>query len=70
MSNFKQAVVSLLIRCLVIGAVAVVNTLLASYKTISLPDPGLTVPLLGLILSEADTWLVDYEGKLPLPTAG
>jgi hypothetical protein len=63
LSKLGQALLSLGIRVAVIAAVAVVNYLIAglSNGTITLPDPALTVPALGLVLSEADSWLVTWE---------
>ena len=65
MSKQKQALVSLLIRIVVIMVLAGLDFVIKNITTIGLPDPAVTVPLLGLMLSEADTWLVNYEGTLP-----
>jgi hypothetical protein len=65
MPKTQQAIVSVLIRVFVIAALAVLDYLIKNLTTIGLPDPGLTVPFLGLILAEADTWLVNYDGTLP-----
>ena len=69
MSKTQQAFVSLGIRIVVIAAVAIVDYLVKNVTSLGLPDPTLTVPLVGLILSEADTWLVNYEGTLPATPA-
>jgi len=69
MSKTQQAIVSLAIRVGVIAAVAVLDFLVKNLTSIGLPDASLTVPVVGLILSEADTWLVNYEGTLPAASA-
>ncbi len=63
MSNFKQALVSLSIRLVVIAAIAVLDYVSASISsgTFQLPLPSVVVPVLGLIVSEADTWLVNWQ---------
>ena len=60
-----QSLVSFGIRVLVIAAVAGLDYVIKNISSVGLPDPGITVPLVGLVLSEADTWLVDYEAKWP-----
>jgi hypothetical protein len=63
MSKIQQALLSLAIRCAVIAAVAVVNYLITAFSSgvITLPLPVVTIPTVGLLLSEADTWLVNWE---------
>lgn len=64
LSKFGQACLSLGIRVVAVGAVAGVEYLLKIYTTFGLPDPVLTVPLLGGVLAEADTWLVKWENSV------
>lgn len=64
MSKTQQAFISLGIRLGVIAAVAVLDYLVKNLTGIGLPDATVTVPVLSLVLSEADTWLVNYEGTL------
>ena len=65
MTKSEQALLSFGIRVVVIGAVAVLDYLVKNITSIGLPDAGVTVPVVGLILSEADTWLVNWEGTQP-----
>jgi len=63
MTKTNQALLSLLIRVVVIGVVAALDFIVAglSNGSVQLPIPAVLVPVLGLILSEADTWLVNWE---------
>jgi hypothetical protein len=65
MSKIAQAIVSLLIRLVVIGILAILDYAIKNITTFGLPDATITVPVLGLILSEADTWLIAWNGKQP-----
>lgn len=65
MNKTTQAFISLGIRVVVIGVVAALDFLIKNITTVGLPDPTITVPIVGLILSEADTWLVNWEGTQP-----
>lgn len=65
MTKIQQAFVSLGIRLGVIAAIAILDYLIKNITNIGLPDALLTVPVLGMILSEADTWLVNWEGTNP-----
>ena len=69
MTKFQQALVSFGIRIVVVGAVAAINYAVSSLSSgaVQLPDGTVTVPILGLLLSEADTWLVNWE-KNNIPT--
>ncbi len=67
-SKFQQSLLSLVIRVVVIAAVAGLDYLLKVYTTFQLPDPAFSIPALGLILSEADSWLVQWE-KENIPPA-
>ncbi len=63
MTKTEQAIVSFVIRGLVIGCIAFLDYISKSLSSgaIQLPDPAITVPILGLIVSEADTWLVNWN---------
>ena len=67
MTKTEQALLSFGIRVVVIGAIAILDYLSKSLTSgaLQLPDPTLTVPVLGLLVSEADTWLVNWEGTQP-----
>ena len=67
MTKKEQAFVSLVIRLVVIGAIAILDYLSKALTSgaLQLPDPTVTVPVLGLIVSEADTWLVNWNGTQP-----
>jgi hypothetical protein len=63
MTKTQQALLSLGIRLGVIAAVAVLNFISAGLTngTLQLPIPAILVPVIGLIISEADTWLVNWQ---------
>jgi hypothetical protein len=65
MTKTEQALLSFGIRVVVIALVAALDFLIKNITTIGLPDPNITVPIVGLVLSEADTWLVNWEGTQP-----
>ena len=67
LNKFGQALLSLGIRIAVIGAVAGLDYLMKVYTGFNLPDPAFTIPTLGLIISESDSWLVQWE-KENIPT--
>lgn len=69
MTKTQQAFISLGIRVLVIGIVAMLDFIIKNLTSFGLPDANVTVPILGLIFSEADTWLVNWEGAQVQPTA-
>ena len=56
---------SLGIRLVVIGLIAILDYAVKNITSFGLPDASVTVPVIGLILSEADTWLVNWEGTQP-----
>jgi hypothetical protein len=63
MTKSQQALVSFAIRIVAIAAVAVLDYVSAglSNGTFQLPLPAVFVPIIGLVVSEADTWLVQWE---------
>lgn len=67
MTKTQQALLSFFIRVGVIAAVAVLNFITAGLTngTLQLPIPAVLIPLIGLVLSEADTWLVNWQTANP-----
>ena len=67
MTKSEQALLSFGIRVVVIGAIAILDFVSKSLTSgaLQLPDPTFSVPILGLLVSEADTWLVNWEGTNP-----
>jgi hypothetical protein len=67
MTKTQQAFLSFVIRVGVIAAVAVLNFVSAGLTNgnLQLPIPAVLVPLIGLVLSEADTWLVNWQTTNP-----
>lgn len=63
MNKYLQAALSLAVRVVVIGAVAGLDFLAkqVSGGAVQLPDPTITIPIVGLVISEADTWLINWE---------
>ncbi len=68
MTKSEQAFLSFAIRIIVIGAIAILDYISKSLGGWNLPDATVTVPLLGLIVSEADTWLINWESANPPTT--
>jgi len=64
MSKLQQALVSLGIRIAVIAGLAILDFVSVSLTngTLQLPYPAVSITLIGLLVSEADTWLVNYAG--------
>jgi hypothetical protein len=71
MTKLEQALVSLGIRLAVLCGLVIVNFIISSISGWGIPDPAITLPVASLILSEADTWLVDYAqaNNIPVPPA-
>ncbi|MFZ0685357.1 MAG: hypothetical protein WAM89_07415 [Terriglobales bacterium] len=69
MTKLQQALTSLGIRLAVLCGLVVLNFIISSISGWSVPDPSVTLPVLSLVLSEADTWLVDYAkaNNIPVP---
>lgn len=61
MPKINQAVLSFVIRILCIFIVGGLNAIAHAASGLSLPDAAVTVPLVGLAVSELDTWFVQYE---------
>jgi hypothetical protein len=71
MTKFQQALLSLGIRLAVLCGLVIINFIVSSISGWGVPDPAVTLPVASLILSEADTWLVDYAdaNNIPVPAA-
>ena len=72
LSKLKQALLSFGIRVFVFAALLGLDYISAglSNGSVQLPDPALLLPVLTLIISEADTWLVNWSkaNNVPVPT--
>lgn len=65
MTKTEQAFVSLAIRIVVIGVIAILDYTIKNLTSFGLPDATITVPVIGLVLSESDTWLVNWQAANP-----
>ena len=66
MNKTQQALLSFGIRVIAISAVAAINFISSAFTngTLQLPVPTVVIPFIGLLISEADTWLVNWNNTI------
>lgn len=67
LSAFEAAALDILVKVLVFAILLVLNVVSKALTTLSLPDPAITLPLATLLVSQFDSYFIDYAKKENVP---
>lgn len=67
LSSFKQSLLDIAIKVGATAVVALLNAIVtaATNGSLQLPDAALAVPVLGLVVSQLDSYFVQWTGPQP-----